>query len=210
MAEGKNPLSVGGKVLIAIIALIVLFGGVYAIVKLVIPIIPDNITAIGSTATQTAINAPDAVEKVVGVTLGEKASTNWETLILYLVIFMILFFAFSDIVSLFSTFNDVTSWVIGFGLAVIAGVTNVIQFIAGVFSITAGIGAVGIALIIISGVFAVVILNLGIRGPLKKWQRARQKDIDSFKAERGFAKVVDFVKGSKTVSEGAAEGEKGK
>ena len=60
---------------------------------------------------------------------------------------------------------------------------------------------------ILAAIFAAVVLNLGVRGPLKKWQQKRQKDIDKFKAEKGFAKVSSFIKGAKEGTEAASGGE---
>ncbi len=125
-------------------------------------------------------------------------------------IFAILFFALSDIVSLFSTFSEVTSWVIGFGLALIAGVTKIVGSIAGIFAIVGLMGAIGISIIIIAAIGAAVILNLSIGGPLKRWQERRQSEIESFKTAKGFDKVADFIGGAKKGAEAAGAGEEGK
>ncbi len=170
-----------------------------------------NLDQVGATATQTPIfqtGDGGLVEDIITVVLGEGASVNWESLILYLAIFAILFFALSDIVSLFSTFSETTSWVIGFGLAIIAGVTGAVRGIAGIFAVTAVFGAVGIAIMIIAAIGAAVILNTFIGGPLKRWQSARQTQIDQFKAARGFAKVGSFVEGAKQITDKAGKGEK--
>ena len=203
MADVKKTLSTGFKVLLGLLAVVaiilIIWGGTWLVNNL-----PTGLSSIGSTASATPINAPVSIETVLKVVLGSQSIISWENLILSLAIFMILFFAMSDIVALFSTFTETTSWVIGGGLAVIAGVTNIVEYIAGVFAITAGIGAVGISIIIITAVFAAVVLNLGIRGPLKSWQNARQIEIDRFKAEKGFSKVSDFIRGAKSGAEAAA------
>ena len=199
----KKIFPTGFKVLLAFLSLVaialIIWGGVELVNHL-----PEGLKSIGSTATETPIDAPEFVEAPLKVILGEKATMSWENLILYLAIFMILFFAISDIVALFSTFQETTSWVIGGGLAVIAGVTNVVEYIAGIFAVTAGVGAVGIAIIIGTAIFAAVVLNFGIRGPLQKWQKSRQREIDAFKAEKGFDKVTSFIKGAKSGAEAAA------
>ncbi len=209
MPDIKKSFSTGFKILMGIVAivavLLIIGGGTWLVNNL-----PAQIKSVGATASSTPIEAPSFLEPIITVILGNGATISWENLILYLAIFAILFFALADIVSLFSTFTETTSWVIGFGLAIIAGVTNIIEFIAGVFAVTAGIGAIGISIIVISAVFAAVVLNLGIGGPLKKWRQARQKEINKFKAESGFGKVTSFIKGAKAGAEAAEEGEKGK
>lgn len=202
----KKPLTTGFKVLMGVLALLavilIIWGGVWLVNHL-----PSVIKSAGATASQTPINAPNFVNSIATVGLGAEAITSWENLILYLAIFIILFFAFSDIVNLFSTFTETTSWVIGFGLAIIAGVTKTISWIAGIFAITAGIGAVGIAIIVCTAVFAAVVLHLGVRGPLQRWQKARQIEIDAFKSQSGFGKVTEFIRGAKSGAEAAARGE---
>lgn len=209
MPDVKKSLSTGFKVVLGIVAIVVIMLIIWGAVELANNL-PEAIKDIGATATDTPINAPAFLDTIITVILGEKANVSWELLILYLAIFAILFFALSDIVSLFSQFTEATSWVIGFGLALIAGVTKIVESIAGVFAITAGIGAVGISIIIIAAVVAAVVLNLGIGGPLKRWQQARQSEIDKFKAARGFGKVSSFVEGAKQITETAGKGEKGK
>jgi len=202
MVNPKKTLSTGFKVLLGVLAIVVvsliIWGGVELVNHL-----PSTLKSIGSSASATSINAPAFIESIATIGLGNEAMTSWENLVLYLAIFMILFFAMSDIILLFSTFTDTTAWVIGFSLAVIAGVTKMISWIAGVFAITAGIGAVGISIIIVTAVFAAVVLNLGIRGPLQGWQKARQMEIDSFKAKKGFGQVADFITGARKSTEAA-------
>jgi len=204
MADAKKTLSTGFKVLMGILALVaialIIWGGVWLANN-----VPSTIKSVGATATQTPISGPSWIMTTMKTLLGNGVTVSWENLILYLAIFMILFFAFADIVALFSTFNETTSWVIGFGLAIIAGVTKMISYIAGIFAITAGIGAIGIAIIICTAVFAAVVLNLGIRGPLQRWQNARQIEINKFKAETGFGQVSSFIRGAREGARAASE-----
>jgi len=202
----KETFSTGFKILLALLALVaivlIIYGGMWLVNN-----VPEGLKSIGSTASTTPINAPAPVESALKVVLGGESTVSWENLILHLAIFMILFFAISDIVMLFSTFTETTSWVIGGGLAVIAGVTKMVEYLVGLFAVTAGIGAVGIVIIVATAVFAAVVLNLGIRGPLQRWQKARQREIDAFKAEKGFDKVSSFITGAKSGAEAAASGE---
>ena len=198
----KKAMSMSTKVILGLLAIIliplILYGGVKLINAL-----PEGIKSVGATKSTTPLNVPEFLKNIVTVGLGSKAVVSWENLVLYLAIFFMLFFALSDIVMLFSTFTDTTSWVMGFGLAIVAGVTKTISWIAGIFAITAGIGAVGIAIIIIMAVLAAVVLNMGIRGPLMNWRQKRQTEIDSFKAGKGFGQVADFITGARQGTEAA-------
>ncbi len=209
--KAKKTFDTATKVVLGLVALAIIVM-LFAIAGLAVNNLDRvGLDKVGATATQTPIfQTGDGgfLENIITVVLGEGASVNWESLILYLAIFAILFFALSDIVSLFSTFSETTSWVIGFGLAVIAGVTGAVSAIAGIFAVTAVFGAVGIAIMIIAAIAAAVILNTFISGPLKRWQSARQTQIDQFKAARGFAKVGSFVEGAKQITDKAGKGEK--
>ncbi len=161
--------------------------------------LPESIKSVGQTATTTPINPPSALETTFNILLGaSETQWTWEELILKLVIFFILFFALSDIISMFSTFSEATSWVIGFGLAVVAGVTKFIPWIVNIMGFTAGLGAVGIALIVGGAIFAAVTLNLGIT-PLFKWRMTRQNEIEAMKSEKGTSKVTSAIKGLKKI-----------
>jgi threonine/homoserine/homoserine lactone efflux protein len=121
---------------------------------------------------------------------------------------MIIFFAMSEIVAGFSSFSETVSWVIGLGMALIAGATKIIYLLASVMGITAGIGAVGIMIIILAAIGAAVILNLGIGGSMKAWRMKRQVDIKKHKVAQGFETAAAGVRGAKTLAEAGAEGEK--
>jgi len=207
MPDLKKSMGTPFKVLMGILALVIVVG-IIAVGTWSVNHLPEQLKTIGATRTSTTIQAPSFLDGMLTIVLGAEATISWENLILHIAIFMILFFALADIVSLFSTFNETTAWIIGFGLAIIAGVTNIIELVAGIFAITAGIGAIGIGIIIATAVFSAVILNLSIGGPLKKWRRARQKEINEFKAESGFGKVTSFIKGAKEGAEAAQAGEK--
>ena len=209
MADGAKSMSTGFKVFLAVLFLI----GTIALLWLTVWLANSNfIPKIGTDVTTHAVELPAFLGSVFGILLGvgETTTLTWEVLILHLAVFFILAFAFFEIVNLFSSFSESTSWAIAIGLAIIAGVTKIVAWIAAIFGLTAGVGAIGVALIIIAAIFSAVLLNFGVTGPLRRWRRARQRDIEEFKSERGFSKVASFVKGAKKVANEAAEGEKSK
>ena len=168
----------------------------------------DKLPKIGDVATQTPISAPSWVATALGVGLGiEQTGITWENIIIHLAIFMIIFFAMSEIVAGFSSFSETVSWVIGLGMALIAGATKIIYLLASVMGITAGIGAVGIMIIILAAIGAAVILNLGIGGSMRTWRMKRQVDIKKHKVAQGFETAAAGVRGAKTLAEAGAEGE---
>lgn len=184
---------VGGLIALGLIIWI----GIYAINH-----IPTALRTIGSTATQTPVNSNGILGKTAGIILGVVPPMTYESLILFFAIFVILLFALQEILSVFSTFSSGTAWVIAFGLAIIAGVTKIIASIAGVFALTAGIGAIGVCLIIIMAIICAVIMNFiigkaGIRVALEAKQD--QKAVN--KAGRNMRRGYGVLKEASEIAE---------
>jgi len=160
--------------------------------------------ALGQAASSTPIKLPGWGAKIISVVLGPTQVT-WEQLILHLAVFFIIFFALSEIIMGFSSFSDITAYIIGFGLALIAGVTKTIKLAAAALGLGAGVGAIGIVIIVISSIFAAVVLNLGVGAKLQEWRTRRQQAINEFKTEAGFAEAASGIKGAKDIARAARE-----
>jgi hypothetical protein len=167
----------------------------------------------GSAATNTPMNI-DKTAIILNILLGKPSDQDgafteiwtYEMLIIRIVIFLIMMFALADILQVFTSFQAGTSWVIGFGLGVIAGVTGTNAAIANIFGFSAGVGAIGIMIIVLGGIAAAIVLNLGIGGKLREWRVARQIDIERNKSRQGWASVGDAVQGLKATDEAAKDG----
>jgi hypothetical protein len=172
-----------------------------------------NLITVAEVTTSNPIAMPDSMKTGTAVILGytkeqiENSGITWENLVIHLAIFMIIFFAMSEIVAGFSSFSETVSWVIGFGMALIAGASKMIGLLAAAMGLTAGIGAIGIMIIILAAIGAAVILNLGIGGSMRTWRMKRQVDIKKHKVAQGFETAAAGVRGAKTLAEAGAEGE---
>src|SRR3989338_2020950 len=76
-----------------------------------------------------------------------------------------------------------------------------------IFTITAGLGALGIALIIFGALASAVTLNLGIGGWIRRWRMERQMEIEAIKSEAGTERVTSAIKGLKQVQRSFSGGE---
>ncbi|MEM2932782.1 MAG: hypothetical protein QW622_01035 [Candidatus Pacearchaeota archaeon] len=107
-----------------------------------------------------------AIGKWIADAFGYSALTtgaDWRFVTILVVIFFMLFFAFSDIIEAFTMFRKSTSYILGFGLAVIAALTKGILKLAHyIFGITAGLGALAVAIVIVTAFFAIVVIHLGM------------------------------------------------
>ena len=161
---------------------------------------------IGKSATQTPINAAwlNSVSKVV---LGTPVPVTVENLILFLAIFFMLLFSFGEILTMFTIFSDTASWVIAACLAMVAGVTQIIHTIAGFMAGAAGLGAIGVLIIILTAMASAVLMHLGIGGLALKWRALRQAEIEAYKSGQGTEKVTGAIVGLKAVQEALTEDE---
>ena len=139
----------------------------------------------GQNAGQTML------EKVIAAIIGTKVPITIQGIVIFLSLMMILVFAIQDILELFSTFTSSTCWAIAIGLGLIANVTGVTYNLADVMGVTAAVGGLGIALIVLGSVAAAVTLNLGIGGLAKQWRQNRQLEVDQFKARRGTNRIIE-------------------
>ncbi len=125
-------------------------------------------------------DAGDALNRFFGTVNIE----NGQQFLIWLAIFVIILVASADILSTFTTFSDLTSWVIGFGLALITSVTGVTEALAlTLFSAVAAWGAIAISLVIASGFAAAIVVHLAIGEGLAKWVMRRKIMMKAAKGE---------------------------
>lgn len=133
------------------------------------------------------------------VTGAAQASTKVGAVIIYIMIWLILFVAFSDIVSLFSPFTEWVGWVIGLALAIIAAQLRWIYSMAAwMASATAAFGAIGVFISIIVSIVAATLLGFGTAS-LRKWAVQRKLAIQQVKGLSGRAKAVEGLKAMKDI-----------
>jgi hypothetical protein len=118
--------------------------------------------------------------------------------IIWLILFIMLFFAFSDIFSIFTAFSRRTAYILGFGLALITAMTRAIFLLAiWIFGITGGLGTLAVAIILITAFLAAVFVHFGSL-KLMKWVAKRQIAIKAIKEAQkpaeGWQKLEQFAK----------------
>ncbi|MEM4358215.1 MAG: hypothetical protein QW244_02585 [Candidatus Pacearchaeota archaeon] len=138
-----------------------------------------------------------AIGKWIADAFGYSALTtgaDWRFVTILVVIFFMLFFAFSDIIETFTMFKKSTSYILGFGLAVIAALTKGILKLAHyIFGITAGLGVLAVAIVIVSAFVALVIVHLGLSG-FNKWIFRRKAMIEAHKKGVEIKKGMEILK----------------
>ena len=194
MAEIKKKFFSGAKLIISLAILVILIVGVIYLI--------DYLSSGQSTTPpKTKISA-----------LSEGGSASWvgtillkimlgmpgpdvfaEDLALYLAVFIILLFAFGEILNIFSMFTESTAWIIAFALSVIAGVTGLTSTLAVIFSGAVALGTLGIVIILVTAFLAAATLHIGIGKTLRTWRINRQIDIEGQKSGEGAAKVEQAI-----------------
>jgi len=103
-----------------------------------------------------------------------RAGSDWRFVTVLVVIFVMIFFAFSDMIDGLTAFSKTTSYILGFGLAVIAALTKgILELSRWAFAITAGLGTIGVAIIILSAFVATILIHLGV-GSVEGWLKRRK------------------------------------
>jgi hypothetical protein len=133
-------------------------------------------------AAQEKVTTIGDVGKAIGKWISDafgytdiKATSDWRFVAVLVVIFFMLFFAFSDVIYSFTTFSKTTSYVLGFGFAVIAALTKgVLALTRFFFGITAALGALAVAVVVIIAFVAFVAVHTGARH-LGAWLVRRRK-----------------------------------
>lgn len=163
---------------------------------------------IGQEKTETSISLEKQPLKLLGLAFNIGGTTTIEILVILLAIFLIMFVAISDILQMFSTFSTPIAWIIGFALALIASFSGIVNQIAVIFGLTAGLGAIGIGIIILGSLFSAVTLNLGVGGAIRTWRIERQNEITAFKGSKGRQIMAEGARTFKMMGKETTEGEK--
>ncbi len=202
-----KKIGTAGKVIIAILSLVLAILIIYGMVQLVQT---DFVKNIGKPTSSHLVLQDSWIGKIVSVVLGISFPNNLtiETIILHLALFIIIMFALAEIIVMFTTFSEVTSWVIGLCFALIGSVSGVYSWLATIMGFAVGISALGIVLMIVGGIAAAVTLNLGIGGAARRWRMNRQAEIEGMKSEKGSSKVKNAISGLKEVESAFSKGEK--
>jgi len=125
--------------------------------------------------------------------------SSYAIIVTYLMLWLIIFVTFGDIIETFSSFDATIAWVIAFALAIVGGMSGVIS--GSLVNITewfvwAGTAAVYLGLLASFIVFLVV--QFGASG-LKGWIRRRKAMIRTAKGEVGARRVAGFVQNAQRV-----------
>lgn len=133
---------------------------------------------------------------------GISSTTTVQALIAYFAVLLILLFAFKDIVQAFSSFSsETTSWAISIGLSLLAAVSGVNTSIVEMFSLTSSIAAGGVAIIVLTAVFAAIVLNLGLGKNLQSWVFKRKMLKEAYEVQEGAEQTARAIKGLRTVED---------
>lgn len=163
-----------------------------------------NLFIPATTSESHTLNLPSWIDSSISIVIGQNALSSTESFILAIAVFLILLVALADIINAFSSFNEATAWAIALGLAIIASVTRVVEMIITWFGITAGVGAIGIGLIIIWAIVIAVAMNFisGWSGLNEAW-RERSDTEKVSKAVSKMRKGFGLLSGASDITENA-------
>jgi hypothetical protein len=127
--------------------------------------------------------------------------------VMHLAIFVMVLFACAEMIETLSTFSQATSWVIGLGLAIIAGVGGVYSMLAKLMGLTATLGALAVTITVIGAFVAAITFNIGLGKTLRRWRWDRQAEIEQLKATQGGTSVRSAIMELKGIQKYLSQGE---
>lgn len=145
----------------------------------------------------------DYVQPLFVVLFGEQALQTDQLFVIVLAILFIMLFAFSDILKMFSTFSEATSWVIAVALTFIMSALGITKVIISALGITAAAGLYIVLIMIMTAFIAALIINLGFGQQLQEWALRRKAAQDALKAGKSAADIktaVDFLRSVKSTA----------
>jgi hypothetical protein len=122
------------------------------------------------------------------------ASSTWSEITIVIIIFIMLAFAFSDIIKITTLFSPFVAYIIGFGLAVIAALTGLVVQIAYVaMAFTAGLGVLSVVISLISAFVVWILIHLGVAN-VGKWLSRRKAYMKAYEKGTDVTAGASFLK----------------
>ena len=140
---------------------------------------------------------------ILGTVFGLKFPYDWKAVVSTLVVFLVFWFAFADILSNFSGFSGWVCWFIGFAIAMFTAFSDVcLKFAMWMLGWSAILGEASVFIAVGTSFFVFMMVHLGVTG-LGKWIRKRQ---NMYSAQRISQKVMRGAEKGAAVLAGAAVG----
>lgn len=163
--------------------------------------------------SETPFNIPDwggvgtVAENTLNFLFGVETIPNWQFLLVMVLVFLILGIAFQDIFQSFTSFSAGRAMLIAWLLAVLASVLGVVRGIAVWLGLTAGLGAVGIGIVLVNSVIVFVAVNLFIgKNALIKMKEAKTLEEIEEAASKTKLAYASARRTVKAINEGDAAG----
>ncbi|PIN71996.1 hypothetical protein COV22_04310, partial [Candidatus Woesearchaeota archaeon CG10_big_fil_rev_8_21_14_0_10_47_5] len=137
---------------------------------------------------------------VLKVILGIPGDITSQNLALHLAVAMILVFALFEILSTFSFFSPAASWPIAIGLTIVSGAVGATESMTSIFGAAAKLGSIGILIVILTAIFSVVSMHIGLGKQIRRWRFERQAEISAYRSEEGVDATKAAIKGLKSVN----------
>ena len=125
---------------------------------------------------------------------GSMTLTAYAATVVFLMIWLIIFVTFGDIIASFSSFSEVVSWVIAFCLATITAMTGGINgMVLGMTRVFVGFGTWAIYIALAASFIVFLLVELGIT-PAIGWIKGRKKMQKIVKGNMTFKQATSAVK----------------
>jgi len=149
------------------------------------------------------IDQPASLGPIFDALFGMTGPVTWGDWIAVIVVFILLFVAFGDIIRGFTAFSTPVAWIIAGGIAIIAALTRVIVIVAmGLMRAVAFLGVFSV-IGVIAFAFAAFFALHWFTGKLFAWFAIRQAQVKAYKST-GY--MIEGMKGLKKAGKELAKG----
>jgi hypothetical protein len=157
------------------------------------------------TATDTIGELIFGIKEDTLMQQGSMTLTTYAATVVFMMIWLIIFVTFGDIISSFSSFSEVVSWVIAFCLATITAMTGGINgMVLGMTKVFVGFGAAAIYIALGASFVVFLLVELGIT-PAIGWIKGRKKMQKIVKGNMTFKQATSAVKNLSDMQEEVAK-----
>ncbi len=121
------------------------------------------------------------------VTLGD--------LIVVIAVFLMIIFAFQDMISMFSLFSNTTSWMISIAMGLIGALTGwIVNMAIWMLNLLSVLGTLSIFVAVGISFILFALVHIGFGGWASKWFEARKKGMEEAKTEIATIQAIKFFK----------------
>jgi hypothetical protein len=178
------------KIIIGIFSLLIIIGLLFLTASFIKWTENSDIRKIGAEKTSLKLNPDSSLSKIFQTVLRiSPENLTIEDIVLSLIISILFFLLISNILLLIT--GDILSKIIALAITLLIGISGGTKYAVNLLGIGAGIGFIGIILIILYGIISAIFLDLGFGTMMRKIANELEILKSIRKSEKGFERFME-------------------